>query len=859
MKKVILVDGNNLMFRSYFATAYSGSIMRNSKGQATNALYGFVSMINKIINEEKPEYMVVAFDIGKNFRHEKYKDYKAGRNATPEDLKAQMPIARTILDAMGIKHLELEGYEADDIIGTLAREADLDPEYDALIVSSDHDLLQLISPQVGMKMLKSKDATYYTRESFIEEYKFEPIKIIDLKSLMGDSSDNIPGVKGIGEKTAMNLIQTYGSLDGVYEHIDDIKGKLREKLESDKDNAYFSYELATIYREVPLEFDLGELTYDGPKLEELKSLFQELEFHSFLKNLSFEVKTEEKIEYKLVEKLENIVSDALEFSYYIECDRENYHYAGILGMSMYDGVNAYHIPAHLVLDVLEKFKNRLRYTYALKKNIVLAKRHGINITNSDFDAMIAYYLLDNTTKDDLALKLSDNGINCYFYEDAVKGKVEENKFAEGMCSKAKFIWDEKDNLLSRLDETNMMSLFNDIEMPLISVLASMELEGIRVDADTLKSMQGVLKTKIDELESSIKETAGIDFNPASPKQLGDVLFNQLGLVYPGKKGASYSTDVSVLEKLLGTHPIIELVLEYRTLAKLYNTYVEPLEGYIKEDGKIHTIYKQTLTRTGRLSSVDPNLQNIPTREEEGRLIKKAFLADDDSVLLSADYSQIELRILAHISHDETMIKSFQNGDDIHTRVASDIYGIPFEAVTKKERRVAKSVIFGIVYGISGFGLGENLHITSKEARKFIEKYYEMYPNVHNYMESIKKEAYDTGKVSTLFNRVRYIEELKSPVWTIRSGGERIALNTPIQGTGADIIKMAMINVYRELKRRGLKSKILLQVHDEIILNVLNEERDEVETLVQESMEKVVDWEVPLKVELSFGHDWYEAK
>lgn len=860
MKKVILVDGNNLMFRSYFATAYTGALMKNSKGQATNALYGFTSMINKIILEEKPSYMVVAFDIGKNFRHDKYNDYKAGRSEMPDDLKSQMPLARTLLDAMGIKHLELEGYEADDIIGTLAREADLDPEYDALIISSDHDLMQLISPQVGMKMLKAKDAVYYTRESFIEEYGFEPIKIIDLKALMGDASDNIPGVKGIGEKSARMLIETYGSLDGVYEHLDEIKGKMREKLESDKDNAYFSFELATIYREVPLEFDLGELTYDGPDYEKLKNIYQELEFHSFLKNINVPNNQDnKKVEYKRIEKLEDIDSSSLEFAYYIEIDGDNYHYANILGMSMSDGVNNYYIPKELVETVLLKFKNRMRYTYALKKNIVVAKRLGIDLVNTDYDAMIAYYLLDNSTKDDIALKMSDSGINCYYYENITKKKVSEDEFIEGLVKKSVFIWNKKDELLSKLEEEEELKLFNDIEMPLIYVLASMEIEGIRVDATILRNMQEVLLKRIKELETTIYTLSGLEFNIASPKQLGDILFNKLAIPYPGKKSSTYSTDISILEKLNSKYPIIKPILEFRTLSKLYNTYVEPLEGYIKKDGKIHTIYKQTLTRTGRLSSVEPNLQNIPTREEEGRLIKKAFLAEDNATLLSADYSQIELRILSHISGDEKMIDAFNNGDDIHRRVAADIYGVSFGEVTKEQRSTAKSVIFGIVYGISGFGLGENLNISPKEAKAFIDKYYLLYPKVHEYMEKIKKEAYDKGYVKTLFNRKRVIDELKSPVWTIRSGGERIALNTPIQGTGADIIKKAMVNLFKELKRKELKSKILLQVHDEIILNVYDNEKEQVLEMVKRNMESVVDWEVPLKVETSFGRDWYEAK
>ncbi len=858
MKKVLLIDGNNLMFRSYFATAYSGSIMRNSKGQATNALYGFVSMINKIIAEENPQYMAVAFDIGKNFRHDKYKEYKAGRNATPDDLKSQMPIAKEILDAMGIKHLELEGYEADDIIGTLAREADLDPEYDGLIISSDHDLMQLISPVVSMKMLKSKDSIYYTVDTFKEEYGFDPIKIIDLKALMGDASDNIPGVKGIGEKTARTLIQTYGSLDGVYEHLDEIKGKMKEKLEADKDNAYFSYELATIYREVPLEIDLGELTYDGPNQAKLKEMFQQLEFHFFLKNMDFSQVAETKFEYKVVEKVEDI-DNAFEFSYYIECDRDNYHYADILGLSLYDGTTAYYVPAHLVLDVVRKMNLRLRYTYALKKNMILLHRRGVDINNSDYDAMIAYYLLDNTTKDDLSLKMSDDGVAVYYYEDLLKKKVGSDSFQMGMALKAKFIWEKKEELLTRLKESEMDSLYNDIEMPLVRVLADMELTGIRVNRDLLLDMQSELKKRIDVLEAQIYEETGERFNIASPKQLGEVLFDKMGIPYPAKKKGNYSTESGILEKLVNDYPIVSTILNYRTLTKLYNTYVEPLESYIEEDGKIHTIYKQTLTRTGRLSSVEPNLQNIPAREEEGKLIKKAFISEEGASLMSADYSQIELRILASISGDETMIEAFKNGEDIHRRVAADIHGIPLEEVTKYQRSTAKAVIFGIVYGISGFGLGENLNISAKDAKAFIEKYYEMYPKVHQYMENIKSSAYEKGYVKTIYNRIRYIDELKSAVYMVRAGGERIALNTPIQGTGADIMKIAMVNIWNELAKRNLKSKLILQVHDEVILNVYDDELEEVKEIVRRNMEEVAELKVPLKVEIESGKNWYEAK
>lgn len=857
MKKVLLIDGNNLLFRSYYATAYSGSIMRNSKGQATNALYGFVSMINKIIAEENPKYMVVAFDIGKNFRHDKYQDYKAGRNETPLDLKSQFPIAKKILDAMGIKHLEMEGYEADDIIGTLAKEADLDPEYDGLIISSDHDLMQLISPVVSMKMLKSKDSIYYTVESFQEEYGFEPIKIIDLKALMGDASDNIPGVKGIGEKTAMSLIQKYGSLDGVYSSIDEIKGKMKEKLEADKQSAYFSYELATIYRDVPLTTPLEDLTYEGPNAS-LKPLFQELEFHSFLKNMTFESVTEEKLDFKIISSIDDL-PQSFEFSYYIECNKDNYHFADILGMSLYDGVNLYFVPASLVLDVLKKFSTRLRYTYSLKKNIMLARSLGIELYNTDFDMMIAYYLLENTSKDDISLKMSDECISAYYYEDLIKNKVSESDFQKGMVTKAKFIWDKREELLTRLKDSGMKHLYDEIELPLVEVLASMETEGIRLDLEVLENMRLQVKEKLNSTENIIYEMSGQTFNLSSPKQLGNVLFGDMGIPYPGKKGNSYSTDITILEKLVNDYPIIKHIIEYRTLSKLYNSYLDTLADFVMDDGKIHTIYKQTLTRTGRLSSVEPNLQNIPTREEEGKLLRKAFIPEQNCYLLSADYSQIELRILASISKDDTMIDAFRHDEDIHRRVAADIHGVPLEEVTKHMRSTAKSVIFGIVYGISGFGLGENLNISPRDAKMFIEKYYELYPKVKEYMDSIKETAYENGYVKTLYNRIRYIDELKSPVYMVRVGGERIALNTPIQGTGADIMKIAMINLYKKLKNNNYKSKIILQVHDEVILNVYPDELEDVKVLVKQEMENAANLEVPLKVEVEYGTNWYDAK
>ena len=853
MKKIILIDGNNFMFRSYYATLYSGSVMRTSTGFVTNALYGFTTMINKIIKDHNPEYMVVAFDIGKNFRHEKYEKYKDGRAKTPDDLKMQMPVAKKLLDAMGIKYVEKEGYEADDIIGTIASLCDKDPLFDGLIISSDKDLLQLISPVVKMNLLKTKETCFYDEKTFKKDYGFEPIKIIDLKALMGDSSDNIPGVKGIGEKTALNLIRTYGSLDGVYKSIDEIKGKQKEKLIDGKEDAYFSYELATIYRDVPIDKDLNVYKYSGPDISKLNKMYEELEFYSLIDD---SINNEESIEYIEIDDINNI-NDSIEFSYYIECDNDNYHFANILGMSLYDGQKSYYIKKDLVIDTIKKIKSKLRYTFDLKKNIVLLNKYGLKVDNTDYDSMICYYLLNGNNKDDLKDKMKKKGINCYDYKDLIKSKVDDDDFKKGIVSKSKFIWDEKNSLLEKLKEENMFKLYNTLEMPLINVLASMELEGIRVDESILKAMKEVLLKKLEVLEEKIYAISG-KFNISSPKQLADVLFNKLEIPYPKRKSKTLSTDVSILTKLTD-YEIVNLVLEYRTLKKLLTTYVEPLANFKKEDEKIHTIYKQTLTRTGRLSSVYPNMQNIPSKEEEGKMIKKAFIPEEDSILLSADYSQIELRILAEISDDKNMIDAFNNDEDIHKRVAANIFNQKIEDVTTKQRSYAKHIVFGIVYGMSGFGLGENLNITNKEANEFIDKFYEKFDGVKKYMEDIVETSKQTGYVTTLFNRKRYIDEYNSPIYMVRKTGERLALNTPIQGTGADIIKMAMLTIHKKLKKNNLKSKLLLQIHDEVVLNVYKDEEEIVKKIVKESMENIVKFKVPLKVEMSTGKNWYEAK
>ena len=845
MKKIILVDGNNLLFRSFFATAYQGVIMKNSKGFPTNALYGFINMMNKIIKDEKPNYIMVAFDKGKTFRHDKYEEYKAGRAAMPDELKLQFPKAKEVLDSMGIKYFEIDNYEADDIIGTLAKKVDEEEDFIGTIISSDKDLLQLISDEVVVKLLKSSDYIMMTKEEFKKTYEVDPIRMIDLKALMGDSSDNIPGVKGIGEKTAIKLLSQYGSLDGLYEHIDEIKGKTKEKLLEDKDNAYMSLDLATIYRDVPLDFDLDDCVYNGMNASKFKEELEELEFYSLLKKIDFsEVEEkEEKKEELIIDSIDNFKEK--EFSFYLETRGTIYSKSNILGIGIYDGEKAYYIGKDDISKYNYIFNNKYeKYTYDLKKSLVVLN-NIIEIKNINYDAMIAMYLLDYVVKDDISFVARSFDYNIPDYEstfgtDKKPKEIDEEELKKLCCLKARFIYETRERVLNDLKEDGEDSLFKDIEMPLASVLADMELTGIKVDKDYLK---------------------GIEIELMSPAQLGIVLFDDLGIKYPKKlkDNQKYSTSKDILDKIYNEHPIIEKILEYRTLAKLYTNYAVGLQAEVREDGRIHTIFTQTLTRTGRLSSIEPNLQNIPARNEYSRLIRQAFVPDDNSVILSSDYSQVELRIFAHVSHEENLIQAFIDEKDIHAKTASDIFHVPIEEVTKDMRRSAKAVNFGILYGISGFGLSEDLGIDIMTAKKFMDEYLKTYPGILKYMEEEKANAYKNGYVRTLMNRKRVIEELKNRNYIIRSSGERIALNTPIQGTAADILKKAMVEIYNELNKRGLKSKMLIQVHDELVFNVVKDELEEIKEIVRDKMENTIKLDVPLKVDIEVGNNWYEAK
>ena len=867
LKKIILVDGNNLLFRSFYATAYQGVIMKNSKGFPTNALYGFINMMNKIIKEENPSYIMVAFDKGKTFRHDQYKDYKAGRMAVPDELKMQFPKAKEVLNSMGIKHFEIDNYEADDIIGTLSKIVDEEDQFIATIISSDKDLLQLISDEVTVKLLKQSDYIMMNRDEFFKTYQVEPIRMIDLKALMGDSSDNIPGVKGIGEKTAIQLLSKYGSLDGVYEHLNEISPKTREKLENDKDNAYKSYNLATIYREVPLDFQLEDCKYMGYNPSEFKKQLEELEFYSLLKKLDFSstsLEKEEKVEDKEI-VIEDINSFSLkDYSFYVETRGSVYSKSTILGVGIYDGEKGYFISAEEIEKYKEIFNSNVsKYTYDLKRCLVVCS--DIAFKNVTFDTMIAAYLLDYVVKDDSSFVARSFDVNIPDYEslygtDKRPKDISLEELKKICCLKAKFIYDTRERLLNELNENEEMELFDKIEMPLTNVLADMEKTGIRVDRDYLKRLEEELQIQMKSIEEEIYKMAGSTFNIMSPAQLAKVLFEDLKIPYPKKvKDNKYSTSKDILDKILNEHPIVNKVLEYRTLAKLYTNYAVGLQNEIREDGRIHTIFTQTLTRTGRLSSIEPNLQNIPAINEYSKLIRKAFLPDENSLLLSSDYSQVELRIFAHMSHEANLIQAFIDGKDIHTKTASDIFNVPMEEVTKEMRRNAKAVNFGILYGISGFGLSEDLGIDIVSAKKFIDNYLQTYPGIQDYMDEAKALAYRNGYVKTLMNRKRVIEELNNKNFMIRSSGERMALNTPIQGTAADILKKAMVEIYDEFRKRNLKSKMLIQVHDELVFNVLKDELDEVKEIVQDIMENTFKLDVPLKVDIEVGENWYEAK
>ncbi len=867
MKKVVLIDGNNLLFRSYYATAYNGNLMKNSKNFPTNALYGFVNMINKIINEESTEYMLVAFDKGKTFRHDEYDFYKQGRIETPNELKLQFPKAKEILDCLGIKWFEIDNYEADDIIGTVAKMVDNSDEFEGIIVSSDKDLLQLISDKVIVKLLKSKDHIMMDENQFKETYGIEPINMIDLKALAGDTSDNIPGVKGIGEKTAINLLKQYTTVEGIYDNIDDISGKTKEKLITDKDMAFKCKDLVTIYKNVDLGFSFDDMKVKDVDLNKLKEVYNDLEFHSLIKKMNLDIENDDEqkqddniISTKIIDNIDDIdIKD--ECAVYLEIDATYYHNANIFGMAVYNKDTSIFIPYEVLLKNPKFLTTVPKVTYDIKKTITALRWKDIKIDNLVFDTMLSAYLLNYNVKDDISYLAEIFGYDLASF-DVIKKKtdLDLNSIAINAIKKAKFIYDTKEFFKEKMKEEEVSHLYYDIEHPLTFVLSDMEYNGIRCDKNILEQMGEKIDKSIEDLSKEIHEMCNCgDFNISSHRQVGKILFEDMKIGKGKKIKSGYSTNVSTLSKYVDKHPVVKKIIEYRTLMKLHNTYIEGLKNCIASDGKIHTIYTQALTRTGRLSSIEPNLQNIPIRYEEGRLIRKSFIPSDDSVFLSSDYSQIELRILAHVSESKDLIDAFKNNIDIHAKTASDIFDVDISDVTQLQRRMAKAVNFGIIYGISGFGLGENLDISPKQAKEFINKYLEKYSGIKNYMDKSIKDAYENGYVKTLNNRKRIIDELKNTNYMIRQQGERIALNTPIQGTSADIIKMAMIKLFDEFKRNNIKSKMILQIHDELIIDTLIEEKDKVCKIIKDVMENVCKLSVPLTVSINCGNDLYDTK
>ena len=864
MNKIVLVDGNNLLYRSYFATAYNGNLMKNSKGFSTNALYGFINMINKIIEEEHPTHMMVAFDKGKTFRHEKFESYKGTREETPSELKEQFPLSRKICEVLGIKALEIDNYEADDIIGTFASKLEQN-DMETLIVSSDKDLLQLITDKVKVKLLKTHDYIMMDKDEFRKTYGVDPINMIDLKALMGDASDNIPGVSGIGEKTAIKLLSDYHTIDNLYCHIDEITGKTKEKLINDKDKAYLSYELATIYKDVPIDTSLESIKKKDINILEYQNVLKELEFYSLLKKI--DVKEEKQINnaFKIVNSLDELELDD-EYSIYLEVLGYNYHDAEALGIAISTSDNNYYVPFNLLENSNIFNDGKKKYTYDLKKLIVVLNRYNINIDKNIDDLMIEGYLLNKNIKNDISYLANQYSYDIPFYDKEFGSEItikmiDTETISKVASLKSRFIYDFKNSFLEELKKENMDNLYLNIELPLVYVLAKMEIVGFKIDKDYLLNYQKEISEKINSLEKEIYSLSGIEFNISSPKQLGDILFNKLGIPYPKRKkdDKDYSTSKEILDKLVGKEIIVDKILDYRAYTKLNSNYIVGLINEIKSDGRIHTIYNQTLTRTGRLSSERPNLQNIPIRTEEGRRIREAFIPDHNFIIVSSDYSQIELRVFAHMSNAVNMIEAFKHDLKKKKKTASDIYHVPIDKVDKNMRRSAKAVNFGIIYGISSFGLSEDLGINVNEAKKFIDNYLNTFPGIRDYMDRSIKEAYKNGYVKTLFNRKRIIDELANKNYLIRSSGERMALNTPIQGTAADILKLAMIKIQDKIDELKLNSKILVQVHDELVFEVENDEVEEMTNIIRDIMENIYKMQVPLKVDIEYGKTWYEAK
>lgn len=858
MKKLLLLDGNSMLFRAYYATLYTHR-MTTSNGIPTNAVYGFVMMLNKAIDIIEPDEILVAWDAGKpTFRHKQFSAYKGTRKPLDEELIVQFPIVREYLDAAGIKRYEQEGYEADDIIGSMAKCC---KDVQTTILTSDRDLLQLIDATTHVLLMKKglSEMDLMDEQNLLDTYGITPSQVIEMKGLMGDTADNIPGVQGVGEKTALRLLNQYSTVENVYAHIDEVKGKLKEKLEKDKDNAFMSLELATIYTKMELPFELCDCEFSGIQ-EAVNGFYEKYEMRSLV-NRTKQTKNE-KWPLKEVDHFEMIQDENVMIM--PVCSQEPYLDQKLYGFMVPLDKTIYYISVENALEdanfkkLLEKKKI---ITWDTKEMMHLLDRYGFKWNEFSDDLHIAGFLLNSTATDSDALIEALHISLPESFHDVSKKTKEEPAYSvtreKAIChSLTQQLFEKRSEIRSSLKSQNVISLYEDIEMPIAHVLFSMEKEGISIQESFLDEYGVLLNKKLDELAQQIYGHAGMIFNINSPKQLANVLFDELNLSGGGKKR---STSADVLEKLRGKHPIIEDILEYRKIAKVLSTYIDGLKKHIRSDEKIHTCFNQTMTQTGRLSSSDPNLQNISIRDELGKEIRKAFVAQEGYHLLSADYSQIELRMLAHMANEDHMIRAFNEGLDIHTKTATLIFGCTPEEVDDQKRRIAKTVNFGIVYGQTEFGLSSQLHITRKEAGEFMQMYFDSYPKIHQYMNQLIDFCKENGYVETLFHRRREIPEINDKNFMTREFGKRAAMNAPIQGSAADLIKIAMLKMDKALKDANVQSKMLLQIHDELIFLVPDNELDLMQNLVKESMENAMELKVPLKASISVGKSWYEAK
>lgn len=867
MEELILIDGNSLLFKAFYATSYTGNYMVNRNGIPTNGVYGFARMVEKIISTN-PKYVIVAFDYGKKtFRNELLDTYKATRKETPQELVPQFALAREYLTAHNITWYEVEGYEGDDIIGTLVDFGEKN-NLKVSVYTGDKDANQLISSQTTIyRTVKGvTELDIYNEQTLLDKYGLKPDQFRDFLGLMGDSSDNIPGIKGVGEKTALKLLHQYGTIEGLQEHQDEIKGKMGEKIRAGMEDALMSKKVATILRDIPIDVDLEKATYQGYDYETLKSFYEKYDMNSLIKSMTTEAAPKKELKLEIVDHMPEITKDS---AVYPSIYDTNYHRSIILGYGIYNDEQAYFISYENALKdesflAYLKDENKKKYGYDIKSAVIGSRWNGIEINGYTFDLSLASYVLEPAIKEELKYVCTHFDYEGVQYDEEVFGKgakkhiPEDDILASHIVSKAKAIYELKDVVTKELKDKNQYELYENIELPVTRILGEMEFAGTEIDLDVLKEMDTAFDETIEKLANDIYRISGTTFNISSPKQLGQVLFEDLGLKGGKKTKTGYSTSQDVLEKIIDAHPVVPLVLEYRMLTKLSSTYLKGLQEQVFPDNKIHTIYKQTLTHTGRLSSVDPNLQNIPVRSEEGKLIRKAFVSHN-GYLVSFDYSQIELRILAHMAHVTNLIDAFNQGKDIHRHTAALVFGVKDEEVTPQMRSQAKAVNFGIIYGMSEFRLSKDIGMSISEARDFINKYFETYPEVKTYMDEVVETCKKQGYVSTLLNRKRYIPTINDKNFMVRQQAQRYAMNTPIQGTGADILKLAMIEVDKALKEKNLKSQMILQVHDELIFDVFEDELEEVMSLVKEKMEHCIKMDVPLIVEGNYAKNWCELK